>query len=351
MSKILQVDPRAIEKAVFKEAADVLNNDGLVVFPTETVYGIAVNLLSVKAMARLRKIKERSSEKPFTIHVAVRQDAEKYAVGILPAAYKIMHRFWPGPLTIVLNAPDKKTVGLRMPRNAIALKLLSCVDFPVVAPSANLPGHEPSLDAASVADQLGGLVDLIIDGGPAELGVPSTVLDARQFPFTVLRQGCLKQEEIMQVSKMKTVLFVCTGNSCRSVMAEYLLRKKMQDRRRHDIEVVSCGTFDFFGMGASRETQRLIQEMGMDASTHHAQKVDPEFLKRTDLILVMERRHKQEIIRQFPEVEARVHLLGDFVKLGWQEPEVDDPIGRSEEFYGQVFKKISKAVERLGEML
>ncbi len=350
-ARIIKLNPKAIDQAAINEAARVLEGGGLVIFPTDTVYGLAANLLNKSAQERLKKIKMRPQEKQFSIHVSHKADVDKYAVDVLPRAYKIIDSFWPGPLTVILSAPGGKSVGLRMPKNDVALRLLSAVDFPVVAPSANFAGRPAPRDAEAVLEDFRDQVDLVLDAGPAEFGRESTVLDARALPFEVLREGVLKKEDVLAVAARKTVLFVCTGNSCRSVMAEYLLKKQLMDSNRQDVDVISAGTFAFLGMSPTRETQKLINEIGLDASSHRAQRLNHDFLKKSDLILVMEKRHAEDILRQFPQAQPRVHVLGEFVKLDPGGQEVPDPIGRSEDFYKESFLKIKDAVRRLGELI
>lgn len=351
MTRIFKLNPKSPDLHIIEEAARVIENGGLVVFPTETVYGIAASLLHAGALERLKRLKERPETKQFSIHIASKNDVAKYAVALVPRAYKMMERFWPGPLTLVLNAPEAKSVGLRMPRCDAALRLLERVDAPVIAPSANLADMPAPRTAQEALESLHGRVDLVLDAGPTELGCESTVLDARVLPFKILREGYLKKEEVLSVAGQKTVLFVCTGNSCRSVMAEYILRKKMMEQFRHDIEVLSAGTFALFGMGPTHETLRLIEALGLDASAHRAQRVSAELVRCADLVLTMERRHKDDVLRLAPEARDRVYVLGEFVKFDPVLADISDPIGQSEEFYRQCFNKIKQAIDILGGKL
>jgi tRNA threonylcarbamoyl adenosine modification protein (Sua5/YciO/YrdC/YwlC family) len=352
VTQIFKLNPKAVDVRIIADAVRALENGALVVFPTETVYGIAANLLHKGAVERLKRLKDRPETKQFSIHIANKSDVTKYAVNILPRAYKMMDRYWPGPMTAVLSAPEGHTVGLRMPRHEVALALLKAADFPVVAPSANHAGKPAPRDVQAVLRDLNGEVDIILDAGPSELGLESTVVDARVLPFQVLREGAVKKADVEEMAGQKMVLFVCTGNSCRSVMAEYLLKKTLHDARREDIEVASAGTFAMFGMGPTRETQKLVEEvLGMDASGHHASRVSREFVRSSDLILTMEQRHKEDVIRMAPEASARVHVLGEYVKWPPGVQEIGDPIGKSAEFYRLCFLKIQDAVQRLGAML
>ncbi|MGE5280695.1 MAG: L-threonylcarbamoyladenylate synthase [Deltaproteobacteria bacterium] len=350
-TQLRKISPLAIETDVIREAAALLERGGLVVFPTETVYGIAVNLLHKGAFERLRQFKERSEAKQFSIHLASPADVSKYAVDVLPRAYKLMHRFWPGPLTLVLKAPGGRSVGLRLPAHPVALRLLAAVDFPVIAPSANRAGHAEPRDAATALQDCDGYVDMVLDAGPAEWGKASTVVDARALPFTVLREGALAAGDIRRISGRKTVLFVCTGNSCRSVMAEYLLKKRLKEWGRDDIDVLSAGTGAFAGSRASQETEDLLKDADMDASGHRSRRLTAALIEEADLILGMETRHREEALRLLPQAKDRTHVLGAFTGLSGLEAEVGDPIGGSAEVYHVCFLKLQQAVAKLKDRI
>ncbi|MDP2043804.1 MAG: L-threonylcarbamoyladenylate synthase, partial [Candidatus Omnitrophota bacterium] len=165
LTKIIKINPDTPEEEYIFRAADVLARGGLVIIPTETVYGIAANALNKKALDKLYKIKARPKDKPFSIIIAQRHKVEEFARDIPLAAYKLMHKFWPGPLTIILKAVKQGKVGLRMPDNQIALGIIAKSGVPVACPSANLAGKPAPVNFAQALKDLDGLVDLAIDAG------------------------------------------------------------------------------------------------------------------------------------------------------------------------------------------
>ncbi|MFA4842788.1 MAG: L-threonylcarbamoyladenylate synthase, partial [Candidatus Omnitrophota bacterium] len=173
-TKILKVDYLNPKEEYLSEAGEVIRNGGLVIIPTETVYGIACNAQNKYSMERLRRIKARPKDKPFSYIIGNKEDVEGLARDIPAPAYKLMDRFWPGPLTIVLLSKERGTAGIRMPDDEIALKVIKMAEVPVVCPSANLSGKPAPLDFAQAIADLDGLADLAIDAGEAKLGKEST---------------------------------------------------------------------------------------------------------------------------------------------------------------------------------
>jgi len=186
-------------------AAEILRRGGLVAFATETVYGLGANALDAAALARVFEVKRRPRFDPIIAHIADTDQLPLLASDIPKTAHRLIARFWPGPLTLVLPktevVPDLLTAGLpsvavRVPDHPLALELLRAVDFPVAAPSANLFGMISPTTAAHVAEQLGASIDYILDGGPCQVGLESTVLHVTETSATLLRAGGLPVEDI-----------------------------------------------------------------------------------------------------------------------------------------------------------
>lgn len=346
-TRVVKINSKSPESEKIKQATDILKKSGLVAFPTETVYGLGANFKDKHAIDKLYEVKNRPRENPFTLLIANIEDIDSFATDVLPVAYRLGDRFWPGPLTMVLRSKNSSTVGLRIPKSLVALEIIRQADFPIVCPSANLSGKKEPLSAEQVLEDLRGKIELVLDGGKVELGIPSTVVDARSLPFKILRKGFIDDKLIQETGSKKRVLFVCTGNSCRSVMAKALFEKKLKEKGRDDIEVFSAGISVPMGRGASLEVIELLKSEGIDVSNHCAQRITEEMLKRSDLILVMERFQEESILGRNALLKNRVYLFKEFSQFSQGGLEIEDPIGKGMDVYKRVFSDIKGVVEKL----
>ena len=207
-TKILEINPKRIDLAQIKIAAEEIKKGNLVAFPTETVYGLGADVLNEKAVAKIFQVKGRPFNDPLIVHIADVKELNRLSKHVPPVALKLAKAFWPGPLTLVLKkselvsgivTADLNTVAVRMPANNIALSLIREAKTPIAAPSANLFGRTSPTIAQHVADDLGGKIEMIIDGGKTKVGVESTVLDTTTRPVQVLRTGGISLEKLQKV--------------------------------------------------------------------------------------------------------------------------------------------------------
>jgi len=207
-TKILDINPKKINLAKIKIAAEVIKKGNLVAFPTETVYGLGADALNEEAVAKIFQVKERPFNDPLIVHIADIKELNRLSKQIPPVALKLAKAFWPGPLTLVLKKSELvsdiitaglDTVAIRMPDDNIALGLIREAQTPIVAPSANLFGRTSPTNAQHVADDLEGKIEMIIDGGKTKVGVESTVLDITAEPVRLLRAGGISVERLKEV--------------------------------------------------------------------------------------------------------------------------------------------------------
>ena len=189
------------------EGARILKEGGLVVFPTETVYGLGANAFDEDAVAKIFKAKGRPQDNPLIVHISSLDQVKDIAADIPDEFYKLAERFMPGPLTVILKKSDKipyvvtaggETVGIRMPKNVYTRELIS-KSYPLAAPSANRSKHISPTTAQHVYEDLNGEVELILDDGPCEVGIESTVLDLTVDVPTILRPGAVTADMLLDI--------------------------------------------------------------------------------------------------------------------------------------------------------
>lgn len=206
-TKVSEIKSVKEDEEKIMEAAQIIKNGGLVVFPTETVYGLGADALNSKAVEKIFKAKGRPQDNPLIIHVASK-NIESYVKEIPEVANKLIEKFWPGPLTIILKKKDivpnvtsanLNSIGVRMPDNEIARKLIELSNTTIAAPSANISGRPSPTDLQRCIEDLDSKVDCILGGPQSDVGVESTIVDCTVEPALVLRPGGITLEMLKEI--------------------------------------------------------------------------------------------------------------------------------------------------------
>lgn len=348
------IDMQRTEDArdVVHRAVQALAEGKLVAFPTETVYGVAASARCPDAVERVIKFTKRRADWPLTLAVKSADDALDYVPNMSPLASRLARRCWPGPVTLVLDAdhPDSLlnalpgevrarvapagAVRLRAPAHALIQDVQRMLVGPTVLAGVRRDGDQEALTAADVTGVLGDEVQLVLDDGRCRYGQPSTVIRVTNGRMSIVRPGVFSESTLRRLSRV-VILLVCTGNTCRSPMAEALTRKLLAERlgcgvdqvEERGVAVVSAGLSAMFGSRAAPEAVATMAQEGLDLASHVSQPLTEQLVRNADMVLAMTRAHREAIVMQWPDVASRAHLV---MRDG---QDISDPIGCPAEMY------------------
>lgn len=345
-TEVLKIDPETFSPEILEKPAKILREGGVIGFPTETVYGLGANRNLEEALQNLSRLKERPLGKHYTLHIPDKEMIYSYISQVPPLAQRLIEVYWPGPLTVILPSGEGETLGFRLPANKIARELLRQAGVPIVASSANPADLPPSSSASEVVAYYQGKIPLVIDGGGTPLREASTVVQFDSKSWKMLREGIITEKMVEKLTDVK-VLFICTGNTCRSPLAEGLLKKMISQRlglsleelENHGYEISSAGINTPDGSPASSYSQEAAKDYSLDLSGHRARQVTREMLERVNLVYVMTGGHYRVLEEHFPDLAHKIYLLN---KKG-----VKDPYGGSLEEYRRCAVQLQESLNPL----
>jgi protein-tyrosine phosphatase len=367
MANILDLRTTDDPRDMIHACVQTLVEGGVVGVPTDTVYGLAASALSEKAVERLYEIKGRDPNIPVAISVPGRDAAMDFICEASPLARRLVQRCWPGPLTLVVPCDPQRSAVSQLP-DSVRKRIVSahnCIGFrvvdhrvishihrflaaPLLLTSSNLSGDAAVTTAEAVKAELGGQIPLLLDDGPTRYGGPSTVARILGNKMEILREGVIERAAMNQFVKPVIVL-VCTGNTCRSPMAETLMREKLRQKLGSEdaVRVISAGVAAAAGSGAAPQAVEVMGAKNLDLTGHAARPLDDSVMNVADLVLTMTRGHRAAILAAWPAMHDRVFTLrrdgGD----------VSDPVGMPIEVYescaGQMEAELDAWIDALDD--
>ena len=361
MPQVVEVDSADDSRDVIHQAVEALAEGRLVGFPTDTVYTVAAHALSAPAVAQLAELQRARQLPSAQLSFKCAAEAQDYIPELPEVALKFARRCWPGPIVLVADPPASGTLLHQLPVVAQQLATeygglaMRVVPHPVMAAVLRLlpgplvlSGESPDWKtAADLVAAMGDQLELVLDQGPCRYGQPSTVIRIDDNHWRILVEGVVSERVVNRLSGT-VFLFICTGNTCRSPMAEGMFRKLLADKLKCSDQdlmdlgyiVQSAGLAAGEGHPASPESVEILATRGVDLHSHLSQPVSPRLLQQADYVFTMTRQHRDIILREFPNLPARVEMLD-------REGDVLDPIGFPADYYEKCADQIERNLQEI----
>jgi L-threonylcarbamoyladenylate synthase len=354
------------EKILIK-AANVIKEGGIIVYPTDTLYGLGVDVHNKLAMDRLFYLKGRNAGKPVSILVNNLEQIEQLIGKLYKTEYSAAKLFFPGKITLIFSSKDKlslprmthlKKLGFRIPNFKLTNKLVEYVGSPISTTSVNVSSQENVKNIDEILAIFGDKIDLILDGGNLDSSIGSSVLDLTTQPPTLLRKGKISRSEIVQklgydistnYGGKYVITFICSGNICRSPMGEGILKNKISKTIYKDIvEINSAGTLNLPHTPAHILALKVSEENGVDIGDHISKHIQARIIRESNLIIAMAFDHYTYLRNNFPVFKDKIILLKQWKKTNTlTNPSIADPIGHNEQYFKNTFKEIANELDRV----
>ncbi len=331
-------------------------DDSIILHHTGNMFGVGCSAFNTSAVKRLADLKGRNDAKGFIVLIPDLEALADYGVKLTDAQIRLLHQYWPGDVSFVLHTADPRfdsvsinqTVAFRVPSSGFLRTFLQEWKAPMVSTSINHSGEDFLDDLDDIKAKFSNWFDFGILSEMEKFyqAVPSTLVDLSKGDLICLREGAVPFSAIKEAYHRPLITFVCTGNICRSPLAEYYCAQQVAQKGLA-WRVASAGLLDS-GNPISKNSLIILKELGIDASHHQSRRIDKYIITNSYLILTMTEEHKRTLISHFPNCAAKIKTLSEAVNL---DNDIEDPYGLDLNFYRIAFNEIKERIDSLLENL
>ncbi|MCK5052387.1 MAG: Sua5/YciO/YrdC/YwlC family protein [Candidatus Cloacimonetes bacterium] len=323
---------------------------------TGSMFGIGCSAFNKEAIAKINFLKNRKDKSGYIALIPDIDWLKRFDVQITPEIHRILQQYLPGELSVILEVPDPRfqyisqngKVAFRIPTNKLLREFIKNLDQPIISTSVNISGGNPIQNLDEILARFKSWFDLAIlpDDAKVDNNKPSTIIEFSGDIINLIRDGSIPFSEIELSYQLPQILFVCTGNTCRSPIAGYLA-KRIITKEDLKFRVASAG-FVAEGMPISENSDRVLALNGIDASGHKSTLLNEENLRKSWLVLTMTLKHKNKILQLYPASASKVYTLSEYAGFN---NDVADPIGKDIEYYKNTFEEINEKVKIIFEKI